>query len=183
MKIYITGASGVGTTTLGKNLSARLSINHVDSDELFWQKTDPPYAKPRNINELHEMFCKAITSSDSFVLSGDILHWGLDQTLFREFSYVIFLCLPLQVREMRIRQREERRFGKRILSGGDMYRQHEDFIEWIKKYDENDEKLGRNKKSQEDFVSKFEGKVMRVDTEIPQELLLQQALRFLKSVR
>lgn len=63
-----------------------------------------------------------------------------------------------------------------------MYKQHEDFIEWTRKYDENDEKLGRNKKSQEDFLLKFDGKVMRVDMEIPQELLLQKALHFLKSV-
>lgn len=32
MKIYITGASGVGTTTLAKDLSETLSINHIDSD-------------------------------------------------------------------------------------------------------------------------------------------------------
>lgn len=183
MKIYITGASGVGTTTLGKDLSAKLLIKHIDSDELFWQKTDPPYTKPRNLNELHEMFRETISFSDSFVLSGDILHWGLDQKLFREFSHVIYLYLPFQVREMRIRQREQRRFGKRILPGGDMHKQHEDFIEWTRKYDENDEKLGRNKKSQEDFLLNFDGKIMRVDMEIPQELLLQQALNFLKNVR
>lgn len=179
MKIYVTGPSGVGTTTLAKDLSTKLSIKLIDSDDLFWLKTNPPYTQPRSADELHEMFHEAI-SSDSFVLSSDVLNWGLDDSLLDQFTQVIFLYLPFEVREQRIKQREEKRFGERIFSGGDMYKQHESFIKWTKKYDENHEELGRNRRSQEDFLSQFKGEVMRVDKVVPKDILLQKALNFLE---
>ena len=41
------GASGSGTTTLGAALGARLGCRHVDSDDLFWVKTEPPFTLQR----------------------------------------------------------------------------------------------------------------------------------------
>ena len=43
MKILITGASGSGTTTLGKSLSKRLNWGLIDADDYYWLPTDPPY--------------------------------------------------------------------------------------------------------------------------------------------
>jgi hypothetical protein len=39
------------------------------------------------------------------------------------------------LRIARLEQREKDRFGDRIAPGGDMYRQHLDFIAWAKSYD------------------------------------------------
>ena len=41
------GASGSGTTTLGAALGARLGWRHVDSDDLFWERTEPPFTTQR----------------------------------------------------------------------------------------------------------------------------------------
>jgi adenylate kinase family enzyme len=49
MKIYITGPSGLGTTTLGRTLSHRLNIFHGDSDDFFWLQTDPPFTKKETL--------------------------------------------------------------------------------------------------------------------------------------
>lgn len=37
-RIHIMGASGAGTTTLGKALAARLPHVHLDSDDYFWEQ-------------------------------------------------------------------------------------------------------------------------------------------------
>ncbi len=41
--IHIFGASGSGTTTLGRYLSEELGCFHMDTDDYYWEPTDPPY--------------------------------------------------------------------------------------------------------------------------------------------
>lgn len=43
MRIYITGASGTGTSSLALALASKLQINHLESDDIFWENTDPPF--------------------------------------------------------------------------------------------------------------------------------------------
>lgn len=47
MRIYITGASCAGVTTLGQNLAARLGLCHVDVDDYYWMPTDPRFTTKR----------------------------------------------------------------------------------------------------------------------------------------
>jgi len=54
MKIFILGPSGAGTTTLGRKIAGELGILHQDSDDLFWEPTDPPFTFPRDAESLHE---------------------------------------------------------------------------------------------------------------------------------
>jgi hypothetical protein len=39
-RIHILGASGTGTTTLGKALADRLNCPHFDADRFYWLPTD-----------------------------------------------------------------------------------------------------------------------------------------------
>ena len=41
--IYLYGPSGAGTTTLGRALAGELGWTHMDSDDYYWEPTDPPY--------------------------------------------------------------------------------------------------------------------------------------------
>ncbi|MEJ2088991.1 MAG: hypothetical protein P8Y69_11080 [Gammaproteobacteria bacterium] len=47
----------------------------------------------------------------------------------------MFLYLDPAIRLARLVQRERHRFGKRVLSGGDMRTQHLEFMEWARSYD------------------------------------------------
>jgi adenylate kinase family enzyme len=76
MKIYITGSSGSGTTTLGNKLSEKLNILKEDTDTFFWEPTNPPFTLQRDIKDLHKVFNEFV-AKDSFILSGDCLNWGL----------------------------------------------------------------------------------------------------------
>jgi hypothetical protein len=41
--VHIFGASGAGTSTLGRALGERLALAHLDTDDFFWMPTDPPF--------------------------------------------------------------------------------------------------------------------------------------------
>lgn len=51
MRIYITGASCAGVTTLGQNLATRLDVQHVDVDDFYWMPTNPPFTTKRPADE------------------------------------------------------------------------------------------------------------------------------------
>lgn len=47
--IYIYfGASGSGTTTLGKELATEMGYHHFDADDFYWEQTDIPYTKTKS---------------------------------------------------------------------------------------------------------------------------------------
>ncbi|MGU3577249.1 adenylate kinase, partial [Brucellaceae bacterium C25G] len=46
-RIYITGASCAGVTTLGAEIARLLSIQHIDVDDYYWLPTDPPFTIKR----------------------------------------------------------------------------------------------------------------------------------------
>jgi len=177
------GPSGSGTTTLGKKLSRELSIAQEDSDNLFWENTNPPFTTQTKIEKLYELF-NDFTKQERFILSGDVLNWGLPRKeLLNCFTHLIYLYVPWEIREKRIREREIHRFGNRILNSGDMYKTHEGFIEWASHY-ESGRKAGRNMLSQKNFIDHFRKQNKNVlEIEEPLELieLTNHAISFLNN--
>lgn len=47
MRTLITGASGSGTTTLGRTLATMLKVPFFDADKYYWLPTEPPYRHKR----------------------------------------------------------------------------------------------------------------------------------------
>jgi adenylate kinase family enzyme len=176
------GPSGSGTTTLAKELSKKLKISQEDTDNMFWEQTDPPFSVQRNIEDLHNCFYN-FTSQDQFILSGDVLNWGIPKdTLLKIFKHIIYLYTPWEIREKRIRDRENKRFGNRIKFGGDMYQTHEDFIQWASKY-ESDRQIGRNRLSQKNFIKHFLDKsenILEIEKDLPLKSVVEKSLVFLK---
>jgi adenylate kinase family enzyme len=133
MRVHIFGASGSGTTTLGKALAKKLELKFFDSDDYYWQKTDPPYREPYPKEEHIQQLLNDIQSLDSWVLSGSILKWG--DPLIPLFTLAIFVTLPPEIRLERLRKREIERYSQRILPSGDMYKSSQAFLDWAKRYD------------------------------------------------
>src|SRR5215831_19118831 len=69
-RIHILGASGSGTTTLGRALAARLQCAHLDTDDYFWLPTDPPYTQQRERTERAQLLMGDLTAQDAWVVSG-----------------------------------------------------------------------------------------------------------------
>ncbi|MDE7157026.1 MAG: shikimate kinase [Lachnospiraceae bacterium] len=95
--MHIYGASGSGTTTLGRKISEELGYKLMDTDDYFWLPTNPKYTTKRGKEE------RIVTDTD--------------------------------IRIERLKLREKKHFGERIMPGGDMYEHHMEFIEWAREYD------------------------------------------------
>ena len=79
------------------------------------------------------MKLETIASQRRCVISGSLCGWG--DVFIPKFDLVIFVEAPTDLRIQRLKQREYRHFGQRILPGGDMYENHMEFLAWAAKYD------------------------------------------------
>ena len=132
--IHIYGASGSGTSTLGKALAKELGWRWMDSDDYFWMPTDPPYTTKRSIPERINLMEQDIDTAENAVVSGSLVGWG--DALMKRFTLAVRVDTDTAVRLARIRERERRKFGVRILPGGDMFDTHQAFLKWAAGYDE-----------------------------------------------
>ena len=73
--ILVTGASGSGTTTVGRALAARLDRDHVDTDDLFWLPTVPPFRHRRDRDERSVLLQARLSGPRKAVVSGAIEGW------------------------------------------------------------------------------------------------------------
>lgn len=132
-RIHIFGASGSGTTTLGKAVAESLQIPFLDTDTYYWKDTDPPFTEKNQPAQRIRLIREAIRGQDSWILSGSICSWG--DPLLESFTLAVFLHLDPDIRMRRLAQRELHRYGGRIEPGGDMQQIHEAFMSWAQSYD------------------------------------------------
>lgn len=135
-RIHITGGSGSGTTTLARAIARRHGRVHLDTDDFFWEQTDPPFTIQRPREKRLCLLREALTRADRWVLSGAIGPWGYE--LSELFDLVVWLTVPQRVRLERLRAREFADYGTRIVRGGDMCDGFEDFMRWAASYDTAD---------------------------------------------
>lgn len=136
-RVYITGAAGSGTSSLGRPLAERLSVPHLDTDDFYWAPTDPPYTLKRPVEERLALISAeqlAQGEGGGWVLSGSADGWG--EVAIAGADLIVFLVTPTPLRLARIRRREAEKFGDRIKPGGDMHRTHAEFLKWAASYDE-----------------------------------------------
>ena len=74
--IHIYGASGSGTSTLGRAIGETLSFTWLDWDNYFWLPTNPPYTAKRGIAERLNAMNRDIDAAENVVLSGSLTDWG-----------------------------------------------------------------------------------------------------------
>lgn len=131
--IHIFGASGAGTSTLGRKICAELEYRFMDTDDYFWLPTDPAYTEKRPREERIELMNRDIDEAENVVISGSLIGWG--DVLIPQFTLAIRVETDADIRAERLHRREKEKFGDRIEPGGDMYLQHLEFLEWAKAYD------------------------------------------------
>lgn len=132
--IHLYGASGSGTTTLGKHIADKLGWQFLDTDNYLWQLTDPPYTTTRPAVERVALIREDIRKAGSAVLSGSLSGWGDELTVL--LTLAVRLDTNTNIRLERLRKREASRFGQRIAPGGDMHQHHLAFLAWAAAYDE-----------------------------------------------
>src|SRR5688500_14493871 len=76
--VHVFGASGAGTSTLGREVARRHDLDFFDTDDFYWEATDPPYQKPAARALRRTMLLNALKASDGWVLAGSLCGWGDD---------------------------------------------------------------------------------------------------------
>ena len=162
--IHLTGASGSGTTTLGRAIAACLGIVHLDTDDFFWMPADPPFTVKRPEAKRLELLQQAARRAGRCVLSGSLAGWG--DALIPLFERVVYLQTPTPLRLQRLHLRKFDQFGRRILPGGDMHEEHLEFLHWASRYDS----AGLEQRSallHRQWLEQLHCPVHRVDGELP----------------
>lgn len=131
--IHIFGASGSGTSTLGRWICEKTGYRFMDTDDYFWLPTDPKFTVKRPREERIKLMLADMDSSENAVISGALCGWG--DELIPYFTFAVRLTTDEDIRIERLKKRERERFGSRIDEGGDMYAQHREFLAWARKYD------------------------------------------------
>jgi adenylate kinase family enzyme len=133
-RLYITGASGSGVTTLGAALAAELAVPQIDVDGIFWEPTEPPFQSPRPLAQRRELLLDAVHATERWILSGSLDGWG-DGAIPR-MQLVVFLAIPQAIRLQRLHERELIRYPAEWLEpGGAMYESYTTFMAWATRYD------------------------------------------------
>ena len=152
------GASGSGTTTLGRALADHWSVPHADADDYFWVPTVPPFVEKRPENVRRALMRDVFVPREGWVLSGSMMGWG--ETIVAECDAVIFLTLDPRERLRRLEARDvHRRAGRDFDEVA-----WSDFLDWAKGYDDPAFD-GRSRTAHEAWLEKLDLPVLRLSSE------------------
>lgn len=180
MKIHIFGASGSGVSSLGRALSRELEIKVFDSDDYYWKKTNPPFQEAYPVNEREQRLANDLSDYPSWIVSGTLVSWG--ELIKDQFDLAVYLYVPRDERLKRLKRRELKKFGNRILEGGDMFDAHQKFLKWASQYDEG-EMSGRSKKRHESWIKKLKCPFYKIEGVVAVEDSVFRIRQFLNDKR
>jgi adenylate kinase family enzyme len=168
-RVLVTGASGSGTTTLGRALATRLACAFYDADDFYWLPTAQPFQCKQDPAIRAALLSQALHNAPSSVLAGSILNWGV--ALEDSFSLIVFLTVPAEIRVARLREREMHRFGRVDPA----------FLSWAAQYDQGTLQ-GRSLAKHETWLAKRNCTVLRIDGDTSTEVRLVRVLSVIKSI-
>lgn len=170
-RILLFGASGSGTSTLGREIAKRHDLAVFNADDFFWETTDPPFQVIRELSDRQKVLAEALHSKSRWVLTGSICGWG--DVVIQRLDLAVFVVTSTAVRLDRLREREQRRFGERLSATGDMYQQHQAFLAWAAQYDDGPMEM-RSRRLHEEWIKQLACPLVRLDGSCPIEVLVSQ---------
>lgn len=174
-KIHIIGASGSGTSTLGKALAEVLPHKSLDTDDYYWISK---FTEQRPVPERIEMLKKDLSHSEQWILSGATVGWG--NCFATYFDLVIFLWIPPEVRLERLQKREIERYGEEVLPGGENYQQSQTFLKWAALYDHAGLEV-RSKALHEQWMDELSCPILRIEGDYSVEKCLAMVKEYLST--
>ncbi|PRY22645.1 hypothetical protein CLV78_106186 [Aliiruegeria haliotis] len=173
-RIHVFGASGAGTTTLGRALATALETQHFDTDDFYWVPTDPPFRQKRSPEVRLRLMEDLFLPRRDWVLSGSIDSWseGIDH----RFTLAIFLVLDTETRLRRLRLRE----GWRLQDPAERP-EMEAFLDWAAAY-EDGLLPGRNRARHLAWADTLGCPVMTLDSTGPVARLVDDVLATLDQI-
>ncbi|MCH4888035.1 AAA family ATPase [Acidaminobacter sp. JC074] len=128
--IIIFGPNGSGKTTLGRELAEKLNYKYMDIEDYHFLKSDIPYTKFRSKDIRNQLILEDMVKHEKFVLSA--LTGDFTDQIMSFYDLAVYISAPLEVRLKRIKNRAYLQHGERILKGGDMHDQENEFFSHVK---------------------------------------------------
>ena len=175
MRILISGGPGSGCTSTASAVGAVLDLPVFDSDSFFHKPTNPPFQQQYSPEERRDLLKSALTSRETWILSGSIATWGLPDFIS---THGVFLEIPHGERLKRLEERQRTQFGARIYPGGDMAEEHRSFLEWASGY-ESRTGAGRNLTTDRAFMESKCDHIMSISEVTPFQNLVARVIGFL----
>lgn len=164
--ILVTGASGSGTTTLGRALARHLGAGFFDADDYYWLPGDPPFQAKVDPAVRLLRIMQDLKETPVAVIAGSVMGWGA--ALEDSFSLIVFLTVPSNLRVERLRKREIQRFG----------RVDPEFLKWAAQYDLGELK-GRSLSRHMEWLARRHCAVLPIDGDVSTEDRLARVLHAL----
>ena len=129
--IQICGLNGSGKSTLGRALAEKIGFYFIDDENLYFSRSNQnePYTNPNPRHEVEQLLMNEIKNHPDFVFAA--VKGDYEKDIISMYDYVIMLEVPKSVRSQRVRNRSFKKFGSRMLLGGDLYNQEEAFFQMV----------------------------------------------------
>ena len=174
MGILICGLNGAGKSTLGRMLADRMGYEFIDSEDLYFPKTDSFYmfSCPRSDEEAVRLLEEKIRENSRFIFAA--VRGNDSDQLIASLDHIILIEVPKPIRCQRVRDRSYQKFGDRILPGGDLYDQES---KWFSLTD------GRPDTYVTDWLETVNRPVIRIDGTLPVKENIDNILSALQEKR
>jgi adenylate kinase family enzyme len=163
-RIFVFGASGSGTSTLGLALADKLGLAWFDTDDIYWERSDPPFRLKREQAARQALLLGTLASARGWVLSGSLCGWG--DVIIPVIELAIYVYTPKDVRMARLQTRERARYGARAGPDGDMHEQSKAFLSWAEQYDDGPLEM-RSRQKHEQWIRQLRCPLLRLDGSLP----------------
>lgn len=178
MKILLFGASGSGTTTLGNEIQKKTHFKHLDADEYYWKKTNPPFKEKIPLTERNKKLKTDFKKYEDIVLSGSMVSWGKEWET--AFDLAVFIQLENTIRMERLKKREAERYGEKLLTNKEIQQNSKAFLEWADQY-ENPNFDGRSLKIHSQWMELLHCKILRLDGQMELDKKVELVLKEIKT--
>ena len=168
MGILICGLNGVGKSTIGRALAARLGWRFLDNEDLYFPKTDSDYvfSHPRGKDEVIRLLEEKTAEDSRFVFAAVRGDYG--ERLPASLDCAILVEVPREARLARVRARSAEKFGRRIEAGGDLEERENAWFAQVERRPE-DYVTG--------WLEKLSCPVIRIDGTLPVEVNVEYLLK------
>lgn len=137
-----------------KALAEKTGFHFIDNENLYFARSghDEPYTNPRSEEEVERLLLHEVAEYPDFIFAAVRGNYGTE--IIPMYNYVVVIEVPKEIRSQRIRNRSFQKFGSRMLAGGDLHEQEEEFFRIVES-------------RQDDYVEKWlqmvECPIIRVD--------------------
>ena len=131
MAIIICGMNGSGKSTLGRALAQHLGWRFLDNEDLYFPKADPahPFAVQRTQEEVEALLLDALRSEEKMIFAAVRGNYGA--AVLPYYKAAVLVEVPRDLRLERVKARSFRKFGERMLPGGDLYESEKRFYDLV----------------------------------------------------